>query len=274
MIPLVFGLAALVAGLSMYHILPAVYSRVNPRLNCLRHPGRAASVKWPSGKSPWIDKVSDRLHLAGYTDPKAPLMFLVFMICPAPLLGLLGQLIGLRGQVMFLMGLVVSSFVNASVNRKIRSREKAFIKALYKIYRFLGQQLASGIRMTDALKGLPEAVDDPAVQPALVRFAARFELTLDIDQAFVEIEQSFKTKETLILKSHLAQCVQTGTAGRSLSRMEDLLFSRCFTLMQADSNKIRLHLLMASILGIIPIVALFLFPLFKQALGAMQTVFG
>ena len=96
---------------------------------------------------------------------------------------------------------------NSLINKKIRTRRQAYTKALYKIYRFLDFQLTAGIKTVDAFRGLPDAVHDSIVRPVLVRFSARFELTLDLNQAMEEIGRFFPGTDTNLLATHLRQCL-------------------------------------------------------------------
>ena len=181
---------------------------------------------------------------------------------------------GAHGFLPPMPGIIMISIANGWISRRISSRKKAFTLALYKIYRFLDLQLTAGLKVTDALKGLPEAVQDPIVHPILLRFSARYELTLDFDLSYSEIREAFGGNDCELMATHLRQCLQTGEAGRSLQRMEDLLFARTYTLMQADSQKIRFQLLLAALLALLPGAALFMIPLLNQAISAMQSVFG
>ena len=219
-------------------------------------------------------KMATRLLRAGFADRSAIAVCFGFFLLLIPLLILTTLAIGWQKGQPLLLGLAMISVVNTWISKRINHRQRAFTIALYKIYRFLDLQLSAGLKMTDALKGLPDAVQDKTVRPILVRFSARYELTLDFDLAFHEIRDFFQGTDCELLATHLRQCLQTGEVGKSLQRMEELLFSRYFSLMQADSQKIRLHLLLTALLGILPAATLFMLPLLYQALTAMQSIFG
>lgn len=222
----------------------------------------------------WQEKIKIYLVRAGFTSPKAKTVYFCFMIMVMPLFLMFGFLIGQPLTLAILPGLVCICSVNSWFSQRINRRKRAFAIALYKIYRFLNLQLTAGVKITDSLKGLSDAVQDSAVRPVLVRFAARYELTLDFDQAFQEIRDNFGGSDCELMATQIRQCLQTGDAGKSLQRMEELMFARYFSMMQADSQKIRFHLLLAALLGIVPAAALFMFPLLYQAVTAMQSVFG
>ena len=281
MVELGIILAAPAIGLSVYQLLPVVACRLGRQLAAARwndSPDSKAYDLKPAGLAwlpkNWQQKMTRRLQLAGFLTTHALNFYLALQIMLIPILLILGRLAGINGSQPVWLGIVLITMINGEIGRRIAQRKKAFSRALFKIYRFLNLQLTAGIRITDSFRGLPEAVKDPFVQPILIRFTALYELTLDLDLAFGEIRLAFGSPDCEILATHLRQCLQTGEAGNTLARMEELLFSRYFNLMQADTRQIRTKLLIAAILGIIPGIILFLYPLLYEATHAMQSVFG
>lgn len=273
--------AALLIGPSIYRLLPILACYLDDRLaaaNLSRlfmpqtRRGQLQLKSWLPQKLG--QKVKIRLQKAGWFSDRAVLAFFISQVMPLPILILVGLLAGINTGQATLTGIVLISLINARISSRIMKRQKAFIKALYKIYRFLDLQVTAGIKITDSLRGLPEAVEDGFVRPILIRFAALYELTLDLDLALEEVRLAFPGLDCELLATHLRQCLQTGEVGRSLARMEELLFARYFNLMQADTRHIRTQLLLTAMLGILPGIALFLYPLLYQAAMAMQSVFG
>ncbi len=160
------------------------------------------------------------------------------------------------------------------LNLRIEKRKESFDRALYKIYRFLNMQISSGIKVTDAIRGLPEAVHDTYVKSILTRFSAVYELTYDLDQAAKEIHQAFGGQDAHMLIMHLHQAVKSGETGKSLLRMEELLFSRYFSHLQAESQRYKNQLIWIAVIGLIPIAAIILFPILSIAGDALQLIFG
>jgi hypothetical protein len=273
------GLAILL-GTAVYWLLPSVVCRIDrrlvgARLNALPPPGqkqkRSRRLLLPAQ---WREKAVLRLRQAGYDSPLALPGYLILQLAPIPVLILLGRLCGAAGKWPVLAGIILVTLINGRISHKIHQRQRSFSRSLFKIYRFLDLQLTAGIKVTDSLRGLPESIQDPVVHPVLLRFAALFELTLDLDKSLAEIRLAFPGPDCDLLATHLRQCLQTGQAGNSLIRMEELLFTRYFNMMQAETAKIRTQLLLTAILGITPGVILFLFPFLAQAYRAVQSVFG
>lgn len=170
-------------------------------------------------------------------------------------------------------GLACAYLVLYQLNHRIEKRKKIFDRELFKIYRFLDLQISSGIKATAAIKGMHEAVQEPCVKQVLIRFSAVYELTFNLEQAAAELNQTYEGHDVHMLLTHLRQALKTGDIGRSLLRMEDLLFARYFNHLQADAQRYRARLIWLALLGLIPTVIVFLFPLFYTAIQAMQQIF-
>lgn len=174
----------------------------------------------------------------------------------------------------FLVGLLVSILVHSWLNRRIQNRRRAFLLSLYKIYRFLDLQLTSGIKAMDVLKGLADVIDHPLIHPDFLRFCAQLELTLDLDQALLELEGVFAGPDMNLLAAQLRNSLQTGVIGQTFLRMENLMFNRHLSLIQAKSKQLRTHLLLVGLLALVPIEVIFIYPIVAQALTAFGQLFG
>ncbi|MGI6334705.1 MAG: hypothetical protein ACOX1A_09045 [Saccharofermentanales bacterium] len=259
-------------GLCIYQLLPTLSAwlgRFHVQDLWNRHKEKPLSGQRSWLPKKWNDQFERRLRLAGIEADK----YRIRVLCFLPVFILILAVVGDWLQRLMVI-VLFCCLVNSWMNKRIRIRRQAYTKALYKIYRFLDFQLTAGIKTVDAFRGLPDAVHDSIVRPILVRFAARFELTLNLDQAMEEIHRFFPGTDTNLLATHLRQCLDTGQAGRSLLRMEELLFVRCFSIMQNETGKIRTQLLFTALLGICPLIILYLYPLAVQTLNALQSVFG
>src|SRR5690554_5060896 len=133
-----------------------------------------------------------------------------------------GRPAGISGLVILLTWFLISRVVAL---QSIRLK-KAFERDLFKIYRFVDLQLSSGVRLTDTLSGLADAAPGSPIRMFLQRFSAVYQLTFDLDQASSELRRLFPGSDMNLLTGHLEQTLRTGQTGRSLLRMENLLFAR------------------------------------------------
>jgi len=300
---------ALLTGIALYGLLPALFCSLSRRLAnaSLVALAPAAKSATPRRAEPGCaerqadglmkevhlslvarqykrihSKITQRLHRAGYESPHAVWLYLASQIILPPLLMLLVTARQASTQsgsfspslISVAAAVLPAVLVNGRITSRIAERKKAFTRSLYKIYRFLDLQLSAGIKMTDALSGLPGTVTDPLVHPVWLRFSALYELTLDLDAASDLVRRAFGGSDCEMLATHLRQCMQTGQAGRSLKRMEELLFSRFFSQMQQETKQIRTQLLITACLGLVPAIVTFLYPMIHEATKALQSIFG
>ena len=270
-----FILIAVLVSILIYQFIPRLQIWQDNRIG-LAHNRSVRTEKtplWPSFfPEIWYRRLSDWLYRAGFGAPRA---WAFYCLAGAGLfvIGFAGALLNNQEiSVALLCGTAGICLLNQYIAGQIRQRREAFDKALYRIYRFLDLQISAGIKVNDALRGIPEVIDDPRVKPSLLRFMAVYELTFDLEQAVQEIRLAFSGPDCDLLSAHLKQAMQTGQVGRSLLRMEDLLFTRYFNQLQAEAQRLRQQLLWVAMLGLLPTMIVFLLPLFFSAFQAFQSI--
>jgi len=269
----------IVTASALYSILPFLVVRLNRSMRQVRPSIRPSPspelTQRLSGllKRLPIVRLRRRLELAGLNQPDAVRRH-VLKAGAAVLIPFLASAI-LRRPVWQSVLAAVAGFawVNGQVEERIRQRKAALERSFYKVYRFVDSQMSAGIKASDVIKGLHESVDDCLIKPALVRFSARYALTLDLDQAMMELRAAHSGKDIETFGTQLRQVLATGQAGRSFLRTEELLFTRYFSLLQKQSSAIRNRLLLSAILMMLPIMMLFLMPLFYEAMGSLSSLF-
>lgn len=274
-------LAAIVAfsavGLAVYQILPYLLRLFDGRLQNFPRYGQASGSK-NTVFAGWLKAINDKnrqkMRQAGFQASQAHTIYqsVVLLLIITSLFTGLAWSIPLGSSLSLV--LFALFIVNTWIARKIKTRQDAFKKALYKIYHFLDMQISSGIKVTDAIKGITESVQDRKVRPALLRFIAAYELTLDLDGAIDELRQEFPGPECDMLTAHLQQCLQTGQAGRSLRRMEELMFTRYFNLLQEDTRRLRALLFWLTLPALGSFIIIMVYPLLHTAAQAWASVFG
>jgi hypothetical protein len=70
----------------------------------------------------------------------------------------------------------------------------------------------------------------------------------------------------------IRQCVETGVAGKTLLKMEQLMFAKYFYLLQKDTARYRTRLLISGLLVMAPLVILFALPIIYEAVSAFGQV--
>jgi len=273
-------LAFIVSAVAVYQILPFLTVQASKSLRQIRpdyssgHRRRSRQFLNRLIQELPMSRMAGYLKSAGDFRPDAVVRYMkrMFLLAGLPLLA--AALTGRPVYQALLMTAVGISMMNGRISRRMKQRRDALERSFYKIYRFIDSQMTAGIKATDVIKGLHESIDDPLIKPTLIRFVARYSLTLNLDDALNEIRQSYTGKDIETLGTQLRQVIVTGSAGRSFQRTEELLFTRYFSLLQQQTASIRNRLLLAAVLMIIPTLLLFLMPMFHEALTALATVFG
>lgn len=277
-----FVIVAILAVIaSLYLLLPVLacrFSRLLAQAVLDRQHFLPARSKKRNHLTGWLSMVIDnsraRLSQAGFTNPSALKLYFASQYGIPVLTFLVGLISGKQVLQPFAGSVLLAVLVNHLLKHRADERRKSFVRSLYKIYRFLDSQITSGIAVTDALRGLTQAVRDPVIDPALMQFTAVYEVTLDSEKAFDVLRRLFKSRECDLLAAHVHQCLQSGVAGKSIARMEELLFTRTYSLMQEETRRIRLRLTMIAAGGLVPLLVLFLYPMLHGAWTALQSIFS
>lgn len=161
---------------------------------------------------------------------------------------------------------------NLYLNSQIEKRKKAFIVNAYKLYYFLHSQISSGIKVTDAIKGLYEIADHPLIQTTFIKFVAQYELTLNMDESLQILRKAFSGYDCEMLCVSIQQCVNTGMAGKTLLKMEEMMFSKYFNYLQKDTEKFKTKLFISGIFAIVPLVMIFLLPVVYEAVQGFGAI--
>jgi Flp pilus assembly protein TadB len=269
----------LLTAVMVYQLLPTLVCQWDPRFKQAVRSNNRIDLKMEKKRkiSVWIGRLIDKqkrqLILAGFDQTRFHTLYLVSL----GLVAVIGLFVSLCVNIKaapLLLAVFVISQSNLMIHRRAKVRMKHFARGSYKIYRFIHEQVSSGISLPDALKGLPSAIRDPVVQPVLVRFSALYALTLDFDRAFDIVRESFGEDETRMLGAQIRQSLQSGVAGSSMARMEELLFVRTYTLLQEETNRMRSTLVWIVAGALVPVLIIFLYPMLFEALAATRSVFS
>lgn len=168
-----------------------------------------------------------------------------------------------------LINCIIESVISSN-KRKVNLR---FQKHIYKIYKYLHNQITSGVKPTDAVRTVYETTDDRQIRDILIRVAARYELTLDIDNALEELRTSFDAHEAETLCTALKQGIETGDNRELLEKQEDIMFKKYFNYVQAETDSCRNRAVAAAAVYAAIVVAMILVPMLDEAGQAIGKIF-
>lgn len=270
-----FIIIATAGFLTFWSLIPVFQARFCGRWRQLRQSlmpeeknrqRKSQARNWP------YQHLESRLQRAGYFDSRALPRYGLILAGVFMTGVILAKLSGHGAILALVSGLACIALLHQHLAARIAKRKKAFERNLYKVYRFLNMQVSAGVKVQDALRGLAECLQDPIVKPVFLRFAASYELTLDLEQAMQEVRRAFPGSDCELLATHLRQILQTGQIGKTMRRMEDLLFSRYFSHLQNQTERFRQRLLWLAILALLPVLLFILYPLFHAAAEAVRSL--
>lgn len=219
-------------------------------------------------------RAGTKLKRAGYIGEYAPAIYLFLKYAATSFFFIVSSVINypdLKGPVVVsLLFIVIIEIIIAGEKRKINLKLQRYI---YKIYKYLHNQVSSGIKVTDAVKTVYEVIEDRELRGILIRLAARYELTLDIDAALEEFKTSFTVHEAETLCVALKQGIETGDNQELLARQEDVMFKKYFNCIQAETDSCKTRSMLAAAMFTAIVVIMIVVPLFNDAAEAVGSIF-
>ncbi|MCR4435044.1 MAG: type II secretion system F family protein [Clostridiales bacterium] len=171
------------------------------------------------------------------------------------------------------VSLMIFFTVEYVVYRGKREMSMKFGRHVYKIYKYLHNQISSGIKPTDAIKTVYMVIEDKKLKEILIQLAARYELTLDIDRALEEFRSNFDLQEAETLCVALKQGVETGDNRELLARQEQYMFNKYFNYIQAETESCKWRGTLSVFIFASITVIMITVPLIKDVADAVGKIF-
>lgn len=175
--------------------------------------------------------------------------------------------------------LAIAVFLLLSLNtfyivfKKGKRVAKQLEKSVYRIYKYLDNQVSAGVKSTDSIKSVYEVVDDKELKDILIRFAARYELTLDIDESLKDFCSYFNTLESETLAVAIKQGVDTGNNQNILMRQEEVMFNKYLNYIQMETENAKKKAALSMIAFMLIIIIMVAVPMFNDAKEALKQIF-
>lgn len=219
-------------------------------------------------------KARDKMRKAGYKGDYSAIVYLCVKYMVSPVVFITACLSNYPDVIRPLAAVVfinaVMETVISSGRRKINLR---FQKYIYKIYKYLHNQISSGVKPTDAVRSVYEVIEDSELRGIMVRLAARYELTLDIDATLKEFRSNFDVHEAETLCIALKQGIDTGDNKELLARQEDIMFKKYFNYIQAETDSCRNRCVGAAAVFVAIVVVMIIIPMVGEIGQAVGKIF-
>ncbi len=171
------------------------------------------------------------------------------------------------------LAIYTSFIVSFTVRRKKNRIASKFRFASYKIYKYLYNQISSGVGISNAIRTVYEVVDDVELRDGLIRFAAVYGRTNNIDLALKELKSNFETEEVDTLCVALKQGIDSGDNQSILEKQEQVMFSRYFNQIQAETDACKNKSFMAVVFFVAIVIVMIAVPMMREASEAMTKIF-
>lgn len=189
----------------------------------------------------WIDfdreKMKRKLKFAGYKEEKHYQLH-IFCKWTLPILLFFLLMMVYKGHIDRYLILVVmpSVIVEYNLRSNIKRRNLEFEKNGYRIYKYLYNQTSSGVRVTDAIKNMYQIVNEKSLKDSLMRFAARYIQTMNIDYALEILREEYSCFEMESFCGAIKQGVETGNNDDLLKKQEQTMFNKYFMSIQKSTD--------------------------------------
>lgn len=221
-----------------------------------------------------FEQSHQKMVRAGYEKESATLLYM-FMISLLPVVSscvaLWVRWPDFKGGLLLLFGMPL--LVEWNVGTATKRQNRDFEKSVYKVFKYLHHQTDAGILPTESMKSLHMVVDDPVLKKRLIRMAAVYIQTVDLDQALFVLQHAYGTRDVESLCIAIRQGIHTGDHVALLKHQERVMFQKYFHYIQEETNRLRQHTFFIVGLNCMLVVVLIGLPLWLEAMAAVQKIF-
>ena len=226
------------------------------------------------GKGGIYKRAREKLRKAGFKSEYNVILYLAVRYAVSPAVFAAAFLLNYPDIIRPLASVVlINSVMETVISSKKKKISLRLQKCVYKVYKYLYNQVSSGVKPTDAVRSAYEVIDDAELKGMFIRLAARYELTLDIDSALEEFRSSFDAHEAETLCVALKQGVDTGDNTDLLARQEDIMFKKYFNYIQAETDSCRNKSVAAAAVFVAIVAVMIIVPLLGEVSQAVGKIF-
>lgn len=220
------------------------------------------------------NRVKQKLQKAGYMGEHSAILYLAVKFVILPITFIFSFALNFPNIMPSIAAIVlINAITEAIISSGKRKLNLRFQKYIYKLYKYLHNQVEAGVKPTEAVRSAYEIVEDKELRAMLVRLAARYELTLDIDSALEEFRSNFDAHEAQTLCVALKQGIDTGDNRELLAKQEDVMFKKYFNYVQAETDSCKNRSVAAATVFVSIVGVMIIVPLLKEVGQAAGRIF-
>jgi len=143
----------------------------------------------------------------------------------------------------------------------------------YKIFKFLLNQISSGILVSDAIKSMYRIVEDLQLRQCLIDVSAYYSKTTDLTESLNILKEQYKSMEVDTLCIAIEQGIYTGTNYETLKRMEALLFKRYIYQIKLETKWRKKKSILSVLLLCMVMILMIAIPVVMDMMKAFNQIF-
>jgi len=143
----------------------------------------------------------------------------------------------------------------------------------YKIFKFLINQISSGILVSDAIKSMYRVVDEKHLRKTLIDVSAYYAKTSDLLVSLDILKERYKGMEVDTLCMAIEHGIYTGTNYDTLKKMEQLLFKRYINQIKLETRWRKKRSILSVLLLCSIMIFMIAIPVVKDMMDAFNQIF-
>ena len=219
-------------------------------------------------------KAKTKLKKAGYKSEYAAAIYLILKY-PGILAVSLMTLISTYPNTYYSIAIAIYLLLMMEliIKRKTKNIASTFENSVYKLYKYLHNQISSGIQSGEAVKSVYEIVDNPELKELLILLSAKYSRTNDINAALEDFKSNFNIHEADAFCIAIKQGIETGDNTGILQRQEAVMFKKYFNMIQAETDACRSKSMLAVVFFVSIIVIMLAVPMFNDVMEGIGRIF-
>jgi len=177
----------------------------------------------------------------------------------------------------WILGLAVYFFIvlyrRWLIRYNVKKKKKIIEFNGYKIFKFLLNQISSGILVSDAIKSMYRIVENLQLRQCLIDVSAYYSKTTDLTESLNILKEQYKSMEVDTLCIAIEQGIYTGTNYETLKRMEALLFKRYIYQIKLETKWRKKKSILSVLLLCMVMILMIAIPVVMDMMKAFNQIF-
>lgn len=174
-----------------------------------------------------------------------------------------------------ILGIFIYLSPNMLINNFLKSQNVKLIKELKKINTNLILKLSSYVPQTEAIKSMGEVIQDKRIKKHFSKFAYDYEvLNFNLKKAADKLLLKFKSSELEMFLQVLVQSETEGSIIENLERFNSTLELSYSKYLRSIANKRLTLVVIGTVLMLVNIILVSMYPIIIQVINNLQTIFS